>query len=440
MSNPSSKPYYFTYNDYLEVTKKFKECNYIEDNKDRFKNIIDKVSKKHEAVQWSDKIFTCLHNYLAKYNGFHLNIKDCCRYTNFWLNKEVRGRTNEKYRQHFDIFKHFSHEYAFEKQNHYDDSCKEYIYYMEEDDYNRMKFLYDFFDMYINLKSNNNSDSTKACEKLSYNVANYNTVINEYYESDPNLYNKFNTVKVLIQELLQKSDSKCKKSAYFITPQKILEEAERERAPEAEAKAEAERQRQREAEAKAKADRQRQREAEAKAERLKTQRIQEDLVSHRGMHQMRTTHDAQQERFHHVGSLRPLELVNSGETLNLETQETRLQQHYKDQSEQRVHIPGNEDTKPDGSFLGSSGFPGYITGVLGSVDPGPVLGVSGGMGVLFILFKYTPFGSFFGGRRGRFGQIPRTFNGPFPGDFANFHEYEGGHIGYGAMNMPHLAE
>ncbi|VVA00333.1 PIR protein, partial [Plasmodium vivax] len=75
-----------------------------------------------------------------------------------------------------------------------------------------------------------------------------------------------------------------------------------------------------------------------------------------------------------------------------------------------------------------------ISSFIREVEPAPVLGVSGGMGVLFLLFKYTPVGSFFGGRRGRFRQIPRSFNGPFPGDFANFQEYDGGFIGYGPMN------
>ncbi|SCA60488.1 VIR protein [Plasmodium vivax] len=75
-----------------------------------------------------------------------------------------------------------------------------------------------------------------------------------------------------------------------------------------------------------------------------------------------------------------------------------------------------------------------FSGFINEVEPGPVLGVSGGMGALFLLFKYTPVGSFFGARRGRFHQIPRSFNGPFPGDFANFQEYDGGFIGYRPMN------
>ncbi|CAI7723966.1 PIR protein [Plasmodium vivax] len=81
-----------------------------------------------------------------------------------------------------------------------------------------------------------------------------------------------------------------------------------------------------------------------------------------------------------------------------------------------------------------------ITSALKDVEPGPVLGVSGGMGALFLLFKYTPVGTFFRGGRVRARRIPSGFSGPFPGDFANFHEYEGGHIGYGPMGISSLAE
>ncbi|SCA60019.1 hypothetical protein PVT01_000063600 [Plasmodium vivax] len=88
----------------------------------------------------------------------------------------------------------------------------------------------------------------------------------------------------------------------------------------------------------------------------------------------------------------------------------------------------------------SSTVMGTITSALRDVEPGPVLVVSGGMGVLFLLFKYTPVGSFFGGRRGRFRQIPRTFGGFPPGDFGNFQEYGGGYVGYSQMDMPFQGE
>ncbi|KMZ88650.1 hypothetical protein PVBG_06012 [Plasmodium vivax Brazil I] len=79
-----------------------------------------------------------------------------------------------------------------------------------------------------------------------------------------------------------------------------------------------------------------------------------------------------------------------------------------------------------------------ITGVLKDVEPAPILGVSGGMGALFLLFKYTPVGTFFRGRRGRTYGIPSGFNGPFPGEFPGYQDYLGGNIGYSQMS--HLAE
>ncbi|SCA59961.1 hypothetical protein PVT01_000056700 [Plasmodium vivax] len=76
----------------------------------------------------------------------------------------------------------------------------------------------------------------------------------------------------------------------------------------------------------------------------------------------------------------------------------------------------------------------FFTGTLGQVDPVPVVGVSGGMGALFLLFRYTPVGAFFRGGRGRAHRIPRSFNGQFLGGFPGYEEYDVGHILYGPMN------
>ncbi|EDL42619.1 variable surface protein Vir28-like, partial [Plasmodium vivax] len=75
-----------------------------------------------------------------------------------------------------------------------------------------------------------------------------------------------------------------------------------------------------------------------------------------------------------------------------------------------------------------------ITSALKGVDPVPVVGVSGGMGALFLLFRYTPVGAFFRGGRGRVRRIPSGFHGQFPGGFPGYDDYESGYIGYGPMN------
>ncbi|SCA59994.1 hypothetical protein PVT01_000061400 [Plasmodium vivax] len=82
----------------------------------------------------------------------------------------------------------------------------------------------------------------------------------------------------------------------------------------------------------------------------------------------------------------------------------------------------------------SSSVISTITSALKDVDPVPVVGVSGGMGALFLLFRYTPVGAFFRGGRGRAHRIPRSFNGPFLGEFQGYQDYYGGNIGYGPMN------
>ncbi|KMZ96641.1 hypothetical protein PVNG_06224 [Plasmodium vivax North Korean] len=88
----------------------------------------------------------------------------------------------------------------------------------------------------------------------------------------------------------------------------------------------------------------------------------------------------------------------------------------------------------------SSSVISTITSALKDVDPVPVVGVSGGMGALFLLFRYTPVGAFFRGGRGRAHRIPRSFNGQFLGGFPGYEEYDVGHIGYGPMSMNPLAE
>ncbi|KMZ83465.1 hypothetical protein PVBG_05582 [Plasmodium vivax Brazil I] len=114
---------------------------------------------------------------------------------------------------------------------------------------------------------------------------------------------------------------------------------------------------------------------------------------------------------------------------SLRTQSQPQHQEYIESQESL-----NEPARDSSTIIGS------ITNVLKEVDPVPVVGVSGGMGALFLLLRYTPVGAFFRGGRGRVRRIPSGFHGPFPGEFPNFQDYEGGYIGYGPMSMNPLAE
>ncbi|SCA60681.1 hypothetical protein, conserved [Plasmodium vivax] len=80
-----------------------------------------------------------------------------------------------------------------------------------------------------------------------------------------------------------------------------------------------------------------------------------------------------------------------------------------------------------------------ITSALKDVDPVPVVGVSGGMGVLFLLFKYTPVGTFFRGRGYRH-RIPSRFDGVYPGFYPGFEGFEEGYFPNNQINIAYGPE
>ncbi|SCA59594.1 Plasmodium vivax Vir protein, putative [Plasmodium vivax] len=452
MSNQLPKPEYFTYNDYTQVRNKLKTCNYNYNNEEKedYNKIISRINNNN-FVNWKDEFFSCLHHYLTYNNGFMgFGVPYYCRYINLWLNKEVRKPKYQNYQPYFNIFQEFVNNYALVRQNHDRDSCKNYIYYMEDKVYNGMKFLYDFYEFYDELSSPHYWNNGKACEKLSYKSFIYSRAIEDYYENHRDLYDKIIPVKNLIENIINKHPKKCEQSVHFRIPPKFLKDEEIRLQNE-----EAEKIRRQQEEA----DKIRKQQEEA--DKIRKQQ-EAELEAHKRMLQMPTTLDAQPEIFHQGEPLPLGEQENSREAVNLETQEHSklltyrwgsansgkfeqlkeqgLRQPDEDQLDTRVLKTENEDTNTDGSLLKSFRLPSVITEVLGSVEPAPVLGVSGGMGALFLLFKYTPVGTFFGRRRGRAHGIPRSFNGQFLGGFPGYEEFYDVGFGNGPINISYRPE
>ncbi|KMZ94886.1 hypothetical protein PVMG_06229 [Plasmodium vivax Mauritania I] len=266
---------------------------------------------------------------------------------------------------------------------------------MEVDEYNRMKLLYDFYDMYNGLKSKNYQERNTACTNLLSNTANYNESIDDYYANHPDLYKKISYVKDLIEKVIKNSDTYCKQIKTFKIPLKFLEDEEKRKQEEADKirkQLEAERQKQ-----KAEEDERQRRQPEA------------ELEAEGGKLQMPKTPDGQREIFNQGDPQLSVELGKLKGSVNLEAQqhskvlpyrlgldnsgilgdlqEGVFRQQDEDQSEEIVNKRGDEYANADGSLLRSLRLPSAITEVLGSVDPVPVVGVSGGMGALFLLFR-----------------------------------------------------
>ncbi|SCA81971.1 VIR protein [Plasmodium vivax] len=62
-----------------------------------------------------------------------------------------------------------------------------------------------------------------------------------------------------------------------------------------------------------------------------------------------------------------------------------------------------------------------VSNVLEAVEPVPILGVSGGMGALYLLLKYTPIGSLFGRNRRNNQNIPNFFDPEYAEQFSGYY-------------------
>ncbi|CAI7723978.1 hypothetical protein, conserved [Plasmodium vivax] len=443
--------WYVEHNYYDDVKKQYNRAinyNYYQDDLDKIMPTINALSpnlKKNDEI--ISNFFRLLKNDDAFYHGI---IPNYCKYINILLNEKFKEKFYHINGPKFDIFKTFVKELNEVRFGKNKKTCEDYINYIDTERSNKIKLLHGLYDAYKEIKTPNVEDIGKTCNNILFLSKNYTESIDKYYD-DNNLYNKLDSIKNLILEKIGNLKSDCVKSIYFKKPTKVVElEAEqaRKEADEAARKAQEE-----EAARQAQAEKERERldllQSKGLLSRSSGNELQEMLHGngefHSNSYQSGTRElgtSGIQNPAHRIGYPERSEL--SG-VLLLEKDHTREGEliytngDTGPQEEGVYEQPGTDRTR-SGMFGGSSGIPGYITEVFGSVDPVPVVGVSGGMGALFLLFRYTPLGTFFRGGRGRAHRIPRSFNGQFLGAFPDVNEYNGGYIGYGPMDIPYGAE
>ncbi|SCA59729.1 Plasmodium vivax Vir protein, putative [Plasmodium vivax] len=366
-------------------------------------------------------------------------VKDYCKYINFWLNREVRTNKYEKYQPHFKIFKEFVNNYAYEKQKNYTDTCIEYIHNIDEDVYIKLKFLYEFYELCDDLRSSYSWVKKQACEDLSKQTIYYNYSIVDYYNKDRDLYDKISPVKNLIEKTIKEPATECKQTYSFTIPPAVVKEEREKKARELEEQL----RKAREKEEQERLDRLReQTEAEEKMKQIQDaiqlqHETLEQQVSQLGREPetVRESEDIKEPGYSPL--LKPRRTLDPSDRLTFLKEE--MPERYGFQTEgldDRQEV--NAKTEPK-KFLGSLGLPDSITGVLGQVDPVPIVGVSGGMGALFLLFRYTPVGTFFRGRGYR-QRIPTRFDGAYPGFLPGFQGFEEGYFPNDQINIAYGRE
>ncbi|CAI7724116.1 PIR protein [Plasmodium vivax] len=385
-----------------------------------------------------------------------------CIYSNYWLNKYIQEKHSSLYNETtFEMLKKFDYNYSQIRFNNQKNSCKSYMRLLNTDEYHRMDILYLLYSYYDQLGSSNlQNKPNERCTYVSLLAQHYRD-ISSSHEKYKDIFNQLELLKDLIEKRELHYNLRCSSTFKMITlPKEDVPNSEgphgqkdtRESLPVASATGP------NDVSGKS-ADRMTNTDPvilhqppNTEATELNSSRNPVTEVTTENHHLVTA-----QEAAHYVGRT-PEEEVH-GETQHVpypslpeaRFRAQRVQEPYNTlnmfsyQGPQQVdiHTPPEKSMSPTSQSedVGvMTNIQNAFSSIVQNVEPAPVLGVSGGMGVLFLLFKYTPFGSFFGGRRRRMHQIPSSFRGFPPGEFPNFHEYDGGFIGYAPMNINPLAE
>ncbi|KMZ95129.1 hypothetical protein PVMG_05958 [Plasmodium vivax Mauritania I] len=380
------------YNDYEYFDRYFKGYKIGETDRNHFSETIRAVKNVPNSINSFEEILLQLTRHLNGFSAFYNYYEPrTCNYINYWLNKEIRNsRNHDVYKSNFDLFNKYADERHRIYRSENRPSCKEYIHDLDDETYKHMNILYDLYNEYTTLTFDKKYDRTKECSMLGILAKNYGDIIDKCYEKKELFKNLIN-IKDLIVKLISQPPIPCKEKVFFRESQKLLEEERLKKEEEEKAK-----QLKLEEEQRAEALKK----EEEKRRTLEAQEETQQMLNPTGVHQGSFNQGAtlfteRRENLRASSDLDvkgPNEVIDHSVGLDRSKRFENLKEHVSPQSseyqlEDLGHKPGKEYTNTDGSFLGSSGFPGYITEVFRSVEPAPILGVSGGMGALFLLFK-----------------------------------------------------
>ncbi|CAI7717843.1 VIR protein [Plasmodium vivax] len=432
---------YLTHDCYKRLKHYFHEqIIEYDDTEERIKKAISNMTYKPHDTTSIYPILKQIGIFFTGDNAFVFSgRKPSCIYVNYWLNNELRNLHYYEDKYEFKIFKEFADKFTVVRGRNVDNSCSSYMKYYNEDKWKRIKILYELYDEFEKFMSSKNYN-TLQCYEINFLRNIFNEFINNNDGKDDELMDKLIKFKELLKKNPLLIKAKCQNEInHFKSPEQYLHKKNQEREKAAQEKA-----------AQAEEERAKQL-SKAGEERAQLQTDQKTLLKiPPNSEQTLTLTDA------------------SGIDLLLETQrrtlEIRPSKRHEDSEGQKFTDPTQFTSKPlrvdqesleyteikntvlENANMHQSITPGVfgtlkntITDVLGEVDPVPVVGVSGGMGALFLLFRYTPVGTFFRGSRRR-QRIPNRFYGEYPEFFPGFQGYGDGYFPNDRFNIAYGAE
>ncbi|CAG9474119.1 unnamed protein product [Plasmodium vivax] len=445
---------YLHYKCHFKLNNYFSGINIINDTENILINFLQQNITKRTYSQNEKQIINKLHHYLRGDGVFPWqDPTECCKYINYWLNTTVQKLVPGLYNtESFNIFQNIVKFYNEDKNNN--KRCNSDIYYIDTLELTKMGVLYDLYKNYETLTAKYKGCNYSPCNILIHMYRNYNDALNLYGNNDNNLFSRLKEFKKLIDDILPQHKD-CPSHIQFKDPESIKRKENidsehntrthnqtmftpglprpKEESPLPEPGSPPP-------------------EKDLSPPETDLLPPETDSTSHPVLPRM--TSELPEPHFRDTSSpseRNALKETNTG--LSQTTYDGKLKGQTlnpgSDRSRELIytHTLGNpfysenEVLEKLGRKTSDDGFLGKVQGafstILENVEPAPILGVSGGMGALFLLFKYTPVGSYFGGRRGRMNRIPNNFGEYYTGfapgfaeqDYGNFGN-EGYHISY----------
>ncbi|SCA59718.1 VIR protein [Plasmodium vivax] len=435
---------YLEYKCYDYLKPRFDTINVSEIFMDYLRQAVAILDKSYSIPPTYEEIFKEITSHVSKGDIFiKANTRLPCNYINYLLNKKMRNNGMHKNDTIYNIFKKFVREVYIKDRGNYHDklACDIDIKPLDENIYDKMTKLYELYNLYNVLKKNRSGIINNECLSFREMIGIYNNTIKDLTLQDEELVNKLLTLKEMTSNIPLPESKICyDRIEHFKEPKLYndLKEKERLRKEQEEAQKAIEKQKQ---EAQRREQQQQQQQLQAAQNLLLepvtggTLRIPENNPL------LGTPREQLKEESLNPASLRG---QDNSEEPPLRYPSTPLLVNSMEQTE--FYQPGEKYHETEDDQIAQSYTPGVlgslkntITGVLGEVDLVPVVGVSGGMGALFLLFRYTPVGTFFRGRGYR-QRIPTRFDGVYPGFMTEFQGYGDGYFPHDRINITYGPE
>ncbi|SCA59845.1 VIR protein [Plasmodium vivax] len=477
MAKKPPNPWYFTYQEYDAVKKSlvYEPKETIDVSfANHLINSIHNTPKKEEKLR---ETFCELKKLVQRDYCFYYHGDNCCNYINYWLNKTVRKSEYNVNDENFNIFDKFMKIDPKAKEDKI--NCTSKLSYIDTDAFEKIKKLYDLYDYFTELKESKNRSS--LCHNISKLSEKYESIWQECKGKDDYLCNKLRNLKRVIENDELVVNDMCTRNNFESFILKIDPPPPKEQNPPKNVQVPVQSRNSGKAHTRptvsvpspqahgtksvetrtpppvlASSSHARGRNSLSHAQGLEKQaqtlekqiQVLEEQVREEG----KRTLSAPPEQF-------PLPLPSLGQLESSETEEPTGPKGLPE-PELRLEQPQEHDVyrfrEDEEDTFREEVYPSAVSrqptfntetimdrmkiavsNVFEQVEPTPIIGVSGGMGALFLLFKYTPVGSFFGRRKGRMHRIPNNFGEYFTGftpgfaeqDYGNFGN-EGYHISY----------